>query len=53
MKGNLVLNKIFKKCGNWSEFGRIMKDYAVKNALIKLLWCNINYLIQNDKDNLL
>lgn len=40
-------------CGNWSQSGRIMKDYVVQNALITLLHCYIHILIQNEKENLL
>ena len=31
MEENLVLNKMEKNCGNWSQFGRIM-DYVVKKC---------------------
>ena len=50
MKKNLLLNKI-KNRGNPSQFGRIMKNYVVKNALITLLQFEIHILIQDEKDN--
>ena len=35
MEENLVLNKMKKNCGNWSQFGRIV-DYVVKKCSIHL-----------------
>ena len=47
MKENLELNKILKKCENWSVFGKNIRDYVVKNSLT-LLQCDIHISIQNE-----